>query len=91
MSFSPTALLKIMGALAPLMNDATVGAAMVAEIRAMFDAMQRAAEAAERTDRRLANIEEKLMHLNLPLTNGEVLQLTAPDISPQAMVVKDWP
>lgn len=47
MSLNPTALLKIIAALTPIMGNAELGAAMADEIREMFASMKRTADALE--------------------------------------------
>lgn len=80
---SATALLKVVAALAPLMGNREVSESMVNEIKQLFSAMNRAANAEEqiaiwlqRIDTSLAGIEEKLQGMQLPLSNGEVKKLT---------------
>lgn len=82
LDMNPTALLKIFAALSPLMGDKDVGAQMVREVLAVFEAMQRAADAAESNnelldsiDKRLAGIEEKMQHFKLPLSEPETQRL----------------
>lgn len=76
---NPTALLKIIAALAPIMGDKEIGASMVAEINAMFAAMQTAAQAQQATAEalreiasRLASIDQKLLGLKLPLSDNDI-------------------
>lgn len=66
---NPTALLKIIAALTPIMGNQELGATMATEIQAIFDAMRRSADALIRIDQRLASIE---LALNVPLAPADV-------------------
>lgn len=57
---NPTALLKIIAALTPIMGNAELGAAMADEIREMFASMKRTADALESINNRLTSIDGKL-------------------------------
>lgn len=82
-----TALLKVVAALAPLMGNREIAEGMTEEIKALFESMNRSANAQERIavalnriDARLAGIEEKLQGLALPLSSGET-QLLIENVS----------
>ena len=69
---NPTALLKIIAALVPLMGDKEIGQSMVAEIQAMFDAMQVSARALVQIQHRLTSIDQKLMMMGAQPTEGDI-------------------
>lgn len=62
---NPAGLLKLVAALMPLIGNAELGQAIVAEIRAMFEAMQRSAAAMEAVDRNLQSISQQLEEIAL--------------------------
>lgn len=73
---NPTALLKIIAALMPLMGDKEVGAQMVEEIKAMFTAMSVTAHAIQRIENRLTSIDQKLSIIGkMPLSDEATEQL----------------
>ena len=79
MSINPTGLIKIMGALAPMMGDPKAGEQVVTEIKAVFDAIKTAAEEAHLTRVALNRIENGItdirMALKMPLAEDETMKL----------------
>lgn len=64
---SPTGLLKIIGALTPLMTDQTIGESMVAEIQQMFEHIEGTAHNLRLIAGHLASIDARLRSLEQKL------------------------